>query len=159
MATFNVIGGLVAGTISRKISPLRAFRTNYLIWALVSLPLAFAHMDYTLALVTIFLAFFGGVQQVFYWEITEAVRPKGAAVQTLGWLWTIEGSAAAAGTAIGGYVAEHLSPRYCLAATTVALFIGYLIITKGQKHLSEADRIPTKEEDTAAMENTADTTH
>jgi predicted MFS family arabinose efflux permease len=159
MATFNVIGGLVAGTISRKISPLRAFRTNYLIWALVSLPLAFTHMDYTLALVTIFLAFFGGVQQVFYWEITEAVRPKGAAVQTLGWLWTIEGSAAAAGTAIGGYVAEHLSPRYCLAATTVALFIGYLIITKGQNHLSEADRIPTEEEDTAAMENTADTTH
>jgi MFS family permease len=159
MATFNVIGGLAAGTISRKISPLRAFRTNYLIWALVSLPLAFTHMDYTLAIVTIFLAFFGGVQQVFYWEITEAVRPKGAAVQTLGWLWTIEGSAAAAGTAIGGYVAEHLSPRYCLAATTVALFIGYLIITRGQKHLGAADRIPTEAEDTAAMENTADTTH
>jgi predicted MFS family arabinose efflux permease len=80
-------------------------------------------------------------------------------VQTLGWLWTIEGSAAAAGTALGGYVAEHLSPRYCFAATTIALFIGYLIITKGQKHLASADRLPTEAEDTAAIESTADTTH
>ena len=159
MATFNVIGGLAAGTISRKISPLKAFRTNYLIWAIVSLPLAFTHMDWTLAVVTILLAFFGGFQQVFYWEITEAIRPKGTAVQTLGWLWTIEGSAAAAGTALGGYVAEHVSPRYCLAATTIALFIGYLIITRGQKQLASADRLPTEAEDTAAIESTADTTH
>ena len=28
MAVFNVIGGLVAGTVSRKISPLKAFRAN-----------------------------------------------------------------------------------------------------------------------------------
>lgn len=158
MAAFNVLGGLVAGTISRKISPLRAFRSNYLFWAIVSIPLAFTHMDWSIALVVAFLAFFGGAQQVFYWEITEAVRPKGTAVQAIAWLWTIEGSAAAAGTAIGGYVAEHLSPRYCFAATTLALFIGYAIISTGQKSLKNADHIPTPEEDIAAMEDNLDST-
>lgn len=158
MAAFNVLGGLVAGTISQRISPLRAFRTNYLVWAIVSVPLAFTHMDWSIALVTALLAFFGGAQQVFYWEITEAVRPKGTAVQAIAWLWTIEGTAAAAGTAIGGYVAETFSPRYCFAATTLALFIGYVIISLGRKSLKNADDVPTPEEDVAAMEDNADNT-
>ncbi len=158
MAVFNVIGGLVAGTISRKISPLRAFRANYLVWAILSIPLAFTHMDWSIALVTAFLAFFGGAQQVFYWEITEAVRPKGTAVQAIAWLWTIEGTAAAIGTAVGGYIAEHFSPRICFAATTVALFVGYFIISSGKRHLKSADHIPTREEDVAAMEDNVDKT-
>lgn len=158
MAAFNVLGGLVAGTISRKVSPLRAFRSNYLLWALVSIPLAFTHMDWSIALVTALLAFFGGAQQVFYWEITEAVRPKGTAVQAIAWLWTIEGTAAAAGTALGGYIAENYSPRICFAATTLALFIGYAIISAGRGHLKSADDIPTIEEDIAAMEDNADNT-
>lgn len=158
MAAFNVIGGLVAGTISRKISPLRAFRANYLVWAILSIPLAFTHMDWSIALVTALLAFFGGAQQVFYWEITEAVRPKGTAVQAIAWLWTIEGTAAAIGVAVGGYIAEEFSPRICFAATTVALFIGYLIISSGKRHLKSADDIPTPEEDVAAMEDNVDNT-
>jgi predicted MFS family arabinose efflux permease len=158
MAAFNVIGGLVAGTISRKISPLRAFRTNYLVWAILSIPLAFTHMDWSIALVTALLAFFGGAQQVFYWEITEAVRPKGTAVQAIAWLWTIEGTAAAIGMALGGYIAEEFSPRICFAATTIALFIGYLIISSGKRHLKNADDIPTPEEDVAAMEDNVDNT-
>jgi predicted MFS family arabinose efflux permease len=158
MAVFNVIGGLVAGTISRNISPLRAFRANYLVWALMSIPLAFTHMDWSIALVTAVLAFFGGAQQVFYWEITEAVRPKGTAVQAVAWLWTIEGTAAAIGTAFGGFIAEHFSPRICFAATTIALFIGYLIISSGKRHLKSADDIPTAEEDVAAMEDNLDNT-
>jgi predicted MFS family arabinose efflux permease len=158
MAAFNVIGGLVAGTISRKISPLRAFRTNYLVWAILSIPLAFSHMDWSIALVTALLAFFGGAQQVFYWEITEAVRPKGTAVQAIAWLWTIEGTAAAIGMALGGYIAEEFSPRICFAATTIALFIGYLIISSGKRHLKNADDIPTPEEDVAAMEDNVDNT-
>jgi hypothetical protein len=158
MAVFNVIGGLVAGTISRKISPLRAFRANYLVWALISIPLAFTHMDWSIALVTAALAFFGGAQQVFYWEITESVRPKGTAVQAVAWLWTIEGTAAAIGTAVGGFIAEHFSPRVCFAATTIALILGYLIIDNGKRYLKSADDIPTLEEDVAAMEDNLDST-
>jgi len=104
MAAFNVLGGLVAGTISRAVSPLRAFRINYLVWAVFSIPLAFTHFDWSLAITVIFLAFLGGAQQVFYWEIVEAVRPKGTAVQAMAWLWTIEGAAAAMGIAAGGFI-------------------------------------------------------
>ncbi|MEY3430275.1 MAG: hypothetical protein RJB30_207, partial [Actinomycetota bacterium] len=102
--------------------------------------------------------FFGGVQQVFYWEITEAVRPKGTAVQAMAWLWTIEGTAASIGIAIGGYISEHLSPRYCLGAASVALLLSFILIRSNQSTLSRADRIPTSEEDQAAMENAIDTT-
>jgi MFS family permease len=116
------------------------------------------HFDWSLAVVVIFLAFFGGAQQVFYWEITEAVRPKGTAVQAMAWLWTIEGSAAAIGIAVGGFISESLSPRYCLLVTTIALFIGFAIITMGQRALANADRIPTPEEDLRAMEDTSDST-
>lgn len=145
MAAFTVAGGLVAGTLSRHISPLRAFRFNYLLWAIFSIPLALTSLDWSIALVTAFLAFFGGAQQVFYWEITEAVRPQGTAVKAMAWLWTIEGTAAAIGVAIGGFIAEHYSPRYCLLATTIFLFIGYFIISIGRKSLSKADRIPASE--------------
>ena len=158
MAIFNVAGGLAAGTISRLISPLRAFRINYLIWAIVAIPLALTHFNWTLMMVVSLLAFFGGAQQVFYWEITEAVRPKGTAVQAMAWLWTIEGSAAALGIAFGGFISEHLSPQYCLMITTIALFLGLLVITLGRNALASADHIPTEEEDLRAMEDTSDTT-
>lgn len=158
MSIFNVLGGLFAGTISQQVSPLKAFRFNYFIWALASVPLALVHFDWSLGLVVIFLAFFGGAQQVFYWEITEAVRPKGTAVQAMAWLWTIEGAAAAVGISVGGFVSEHFSPRLCLLVTTIALFIGFAIITAGQKALANADRIPTPEEDLRAMEDTSDST-
>jgi MFS family permease len=158
MSLFNVIGGLIAGSVSRKISPLRGFTIIYLLWAISSIPLAFMNFDWTMAIVLAFLAFFGGVQQVFYWEITEAVRPKGTAVQAMAWLWTIEGTAASIGIAIGGYISEHLSPRYCLGAASVALLLSFILIRSNQSTLSRADRIPTSEEDQAAMENTIDTT-
>ncbi|MEY2822568.1 MAG: hypothetical protein RLZZ485_204 [Actinomycetota bacterium] len=158
MAAFNVVGGLIAGTLSRKVSALKAFRLNYLLWAILSIPLAFTHFNWSLGVTVAFLAFLGGAQQVFYWEITEAVRPKGTAVQALAWLWTIEGSAAALAIAAGGFISEHLSPRYCLFITTIALFIGFFIITLGKRALANADRIPTAEEDLRAMEETSDTT-
>jgi predicted MFS family arabinose efflux permease len=158
MSLFNVIGGLIAGSVSRKISPLRGFTIIYLLWAMSSIPLAFMNFDWTMAIVLAFLAFFGGVQQVFYWEITEAVRPKGTAVQAMAWLWTIEGTAASIGIAIGGYISEHLSPRYCLGAASVALLLSFVLIRSNQSTLSRADRIPTSEEDQAAMENAIDTT-
>lgn len=68
------------------------------------------------------------------------------------------GTAAAIGTAAGGYIAEHFSPRICFAATTVALFVGYFIISSGKRHLKSADHIPTREEDVAAMEDNVDKT-
>lgn len=141
MASMYVVGGLVAGAMSRKISALRAYRSNYLIWALAAVPLAFTNMDWSIMVAVAIIGFFGGAGQVFYWEITEAIRPKGTAVQTIAWLWAIEGTSAALGITLGGYLAETYSPRYSLAIASVSLFFGLLVITLGRKHLKAADRI------------------
>ncbi len=141
MAAMYVVGGLVAGAMSRKISALRAYRSNYLIWALAAVPLAFTNMDWSIMIAVAIIGFFGGAGQVFYWEITEAIRPKGTAVQTIAWLWAVEGTAAALGIALGGYLAEHFSPRYSLAIMSFSLFVGLLVITLGRRHLKAANRI------------------
>ena len=93
----------------------------------------------------------GGAIQVFYWEIIEAIRPRGSAVAALGWLWTVEGTFGAVGNTLGGYISDHYSPRWCLAATTIATACGLIIITIGKSRLTAADRIPTVEGDTAAI--------
>lgn len=139
-AIFNVLGGLAAGAISRHISPLRAYRTNYLIWTVASIPLALVNFDWSIMLVASFIGFFAGAAQVFYWEITEAIRPKGTAVQTIAWLWGVEGTTAALGITLGGYVAEHLSPRYSLGILSVSILLGYLLITSSQRAFQAADR-------------------
>jgi len=59
------------------------------------------------------LGLVGGAIQVFYWEVMEAVRPKGSQTAALGWLWSVEGSLMALGSALGGYLSETFSPTTC----------------------------------------------
>ena len=157
MAAGNVIGGLVAGMVSKKTSSFAAFKRIYLFWFIFSLPLAFTYPDWSMMLVTATMSLMSGGLQVFYLEISEAVRPKGTAVAALGWLWTVEGTFASLGAALGGFISEHYSPRYCLALTTICVGIGYLIMRGGAGLLKAADRIPTEEEDTEALEANLDT--
>lgn len=157
MAAGTVIGGLVAGMVSRHTSSLAAFNKLYLFWFIFSLPLAFTYPDWSMIIVTAAMSLVAGGSQVFYLEISEAVRPKGTAVAALGWLWTVEGTFAAIGTALGGFISEHYSPRYCLALTTICVGIGYLVIRIGSGLLKAADRTPTEQEDTEAMEANLDT--
>jgi MFS family permease len=157
MAIGNVIGGLVAGMVSRKTSSFAAFKRIYFYWFIFSLPLAFTYPNWSMMLVTAIMSLMAGGLQVFYLEISEAVRPKGTAVAALGWLWTVEGTFASLGTALGGYISEHFSPRYCLALTTLCVGIGYLIMRRGANLLKSADRIPTENEDTEAWEANLDT--
>ena len=157
MAAGTVIGGLVAGMVSRHTSSLAAFNKLYLFWFIFSLPLALTYPDWSMIIVTAAMSLVAGGSQVFYLEISEAVRPKGTAVAALGWLWTVEGTFAAIGTALGGFISEHYSPRYCLALTTVCVGIGYIVIRMGSGLLKAADRIPTEQEDTEAMEANLDT--
>jgi MFS family permease len=159
MAIFNIFGSLLAGLISKKISPLRAFRRTYLYWVIVGAPLALTNPDWSLLIISGLLGLAGGMQMVFYWEIVEAVRPKGAPTAAIGWLWTFEGTALAAGSAISGYISEALSPRYCLAIMSICILFGYLVISKGHKLLSAADRLPTQIEDEEAMNTALDKTN
>ncbi|MFM8447871.1 MAG: MFS transporter, partial [Candidatus Nanopelagicaceae bacterium] len=114
-------------------------RQTYLGWFIFSLPLYFTYPDWSLAVVGALLGLTGGALQVFYFEVLDAVRPKGSATASLGWLWTIEGSMAALGSALGGWVAEAVSPQACLGVTTLMLITGYLILSFGRKRFTAAD--------------------
>jgi hypothetical protein len=159
MAIFNIFGSLLAGLISKKVSPLLAFRRTYLFWVIVCAPLAATNPDWTLLTISALLGLAGGMQMVFYWEIVEAVRSKGTAASAIGWLWTFEGTAMALGSAVSGYISEALSPRYCLATMSICVLIGYLIIRNGHKLLHAADRLPTQSEDESAISTALDKTN
>lgn len=156
---FNVFGGLFAGTISKRISPIKGFLRTYKFWMLSCFPLAFAYPNWSLMTLAAFIGFFGGVQMVFYWEVSEAIRPQGTAVQALAWLWSIEGSFTAIGSAMGGIIAEHFGPRWCFSITSIAMIAGYLVIWFGRTHFAKADRIPTDDEVAEAIADTENPAH
>jgi len=152
----TIIGGLLGGLVSKKLAPLSALRRAYLLWAIVCIPIAFTYPDWTMALVGALIGFFGGAMQVFYFEVLEAVRPKGSQTASLGWIWSVEGMFMALGAAVGGIVSEHLSPRLGLAMLPVMIFIGYIILSIGKGRLSAANDLPTDEADLAAIEDLSD---
>ena len=153
MGLGNIIGGLLGGLVGKRTSPLRGLRKTYIGWIVVSLPLAFANPDWSLIICALLLGGFTGAQQVFYWEIVEAVRPKGWASGALGWLWTIEGSFQAGGAALGGWVAERFTPHFAFAMTSLSIVIGFIIILSSRSVLAASDKVPTDENDLAAMKD------
>jgi MFS family permease len=152
----TVIGGLLGGLVSKKLAPLAAMRRAYLLWMIACFPIAFTYPDWTMALVGASIGLLGGALQVFYFEVLEAVRPKGSQTSSLGWIWSVEGSFMAVGAAVGGVVSEHISPRVGLAMLPIMLFLGFVILTIGKGRLSAANDLPTEEEDLAAIEDLSD---
>ena len=158
MGISSIIGGLIAGLLSKRISSLSAMRKTYFLWFLVSIPIAFTYPGWSMAIAGAFLGFVGGAIQVFYWEVMEAVRPKGSATSYMAWLWSVEGSVMALGAAVGGVLSEKISPQFCLALTAVSIGLGCIVLTIGKNRLSAANRIPSDEEDLKAMEDNSPTT-
>lgn len=155
LALTSVIGGLTAGLISRKTSALKGLLRTYGMWMLATIPLALTYPGWSMATIALFIGFFGGAVQVFYWEVLEAVRPKGTAVSALGWIWTVDGSFMALGAALGGVIASEFSPRITLLATTISVSLGLLVLFFGRKVLEPGNRITSEEEDRSAIENSA----
>ena len=149
----TIIGGLLGGLVSKKLPPLLALRRAYALWLIACLPIAFTYPDWTMALVGASIGFLGGAVQVFYFEVLEAVRPKGSQTASLGWIWSVEGSFMALGAAIGGVVSEKFSPRIGLAMLPIMICIGLLILTIGRARLNAANDIPTDEEDLRAIKD------
>jgi MFS family permease len=158
MGVANVIGGLLGGLVSKKVSALKAMRLTYFVWIFISIPIIYTYPGWSMAIAAAFLGLIGGTIQVFYWEVMEAVRPKGSAVGMMGWIWTVEGTLMSVGAAAGGWIAETYSPRFALSITTFTIITGFIILTLGRKRLAAADRIPTDEEDLAAMSDNSPTT-
>jgi hypothetical protein len=135
-----IIGSLVAGSIGKHWTPLQAFKRNYIFWTIAMLPLAFTTPGWSLMLVGGVMGLFVGAQQVFYLEILEYIRPKGAAASALGWMWMIEGSAGAVGSAIAGTLSESVGPQFCFALSSACVVAGAFITFGGQKYLQKANR-------------------
>jgi MFS family permease len=149
----TVIGGLLGGLVSKKLAPLLALRRAYFLWLIACVPVAFTYPDWSMALVGACIGFLGGAVQVFYFEVLEAVRPRGSQTASLGWIWSVEGSFMAVGAAVGGVVSETFSPRIGLAMLPIMILVGLIILTIGQGRLSAANDIPTDEEDLQAMKD------
>ena len=149
----TVIGGLLGGLVSKKLAPLSAMRNAYVVWFITCIPVAFTYPDWTMALVGTFIGLMGGAVQVFYFEVLEAVRPKGSQTASLGWIWSVEGSFMAVGAATGGWISEHYSPQTGLALLPTMLFCGLIILTVGKKRLDAANDVPTEEEDLQAIKD------
>jgi len=158
MGVANIVGGLLGGLVSKKVSALKAMRLTYFVWIFISIPIVFTYPGWSMAVAGAFLGLIGGTIQVFYWEVMEAVRPKGSAVGMMGWIWTVEGTLMSIGAAAGGWIAETYSPRFAMSITTFTILTGFIILTLGRKRLAAADRIPTEEEDLAAMSDISPTT-
>ena len=157
MGVSNVIGGLLAGLVSKKTSSLKAMRRTYGVWFFVSIPMALSYPNWTMIIAGAFLGLVGGAIQVFYWEVMEAIRPQGSPTAMMGWLWSVEGTLMAVGSMAGGFISEHSSPTIALSITALCIGAGYLILALGRSRLIAADRIPTDDEDLAAMKDNANT--
>jgi MFS family permease len=152
----TVVGGLLGGLVSKKLAPLSALRRAYLLWLLACIPIAFTYPDWSMALIGACIGFLGGAVQVFYFEVLEAVRPKGSQTASLGWIWSVEGSFMAVGAAVGGVVSETFSPRIGLAMLPIMIFIGLIILSIGRARLGAASDVPTEEEDLQAIKDISD---
>jgi MFS family permease len=157
MGVSNIVGGLLAGLVSKRTSSLRAMRRTYVVWFLVSIPIAFTHPGWSMVVAGAFLGLVGGAIQVFYWEVMEAIRPQGSPTAMMGWLWTVEGTLMSLGSMAGGIISDKASPTIALWITVACIGAGNLILRIGRTRLLPADRIPTTEEDLAAMEDNATT--
>ena len=149
----TVIGGLLGGLVSKKLAPLLALRRAYFLWLIACVPVAFTYPDWSMALIGACIGLLGGAVQVFYFEVLEAVRPRGSQTASLGWIWSVEGSFMALGAAVGGVVSETFSPRIGLAMLPIMILFGLIILTIGRGRLSAANDIPTDEEDLQAMKD------
>jgi MFS family permease len=158
MGIASIAGGLVAGTLSKRTSSLSALRRAYLLWFIVSLPMAFTYPGWSMVIGGAFLGFVGGAVQVFYWEVMEAVRPKGSATSYMGLLWSVQGSVMAMGAALGGWLCETIGAQIALSITSICIGLGYIFLIIGKPRLIAANRIPTEEEDLKAMEDNSPTT-
>ncbi len=158
MGIASIAGGLVAGTLSKRTSSLSALQRTYLIWFIVSLPMAFTYPGWSMVIGGAFLGFVGGAIQVFYWEVMEAVRPKGSATSYMGLLWSVQGSVMAMGAALGGWLCETIGAQIALSITSICIGLGYIFLLIGKPRLIAANRIPTEEEDLLAMEDNSPTT-
>jgi predicted MFS family arabinose efflux permease len=137
MGVGAIIGTLWAGAKAKDIAPANGLRAASAFFALALLPLAFVPLGPWMMLVILVAWMFIGPANVFYLEVIDVVRPRGTAVAALGSLWMIEGAGMALGNAVGGIVAESVSPHLTLALGSLFALASPVIFTIGMRGVLE----------------------
>lgn len=127
----GLIGGLIAGSRFKSAEPGRGLAVSQSIFAVIALPLFLVPPGIWTVLLVLVAALPSGVSQVFYMEVVDTVRPRGTAVAALGTLWFIEGTAAAAGNAVAGIVAEQYGVVICCIAMSLMFILSVLVLRYG----------------------------
>jgi predicted MFS family arabinose efflux permease len=131
MGVGAIIGSLWAGAKAKDIAPAHGLRAASILLALALLPLGLVPIGPWMMLVVLVAWMFLGPAEVFYLEVVDIVRPRGTAVAALGSLWMIEGAAMAVGNAVGGWVAEGISPHLTLALGSLAACLSPVVFSIG----------------------------
>lgn len=128
-----ILGGLFAGSRLKHVDPLQGLIVTGSLGFVFAAPLAFLDPGIAMALALLAGGFAQGPAVVFYFELVDRVRPRGTASSALATLWTIEGSATAAGSAAAGWVAEHLSVSAGLGAAATFFIASPIIMAIGAR--------------------------
>lgn len=152
LAAAAVFGGIAVGAGKARITPLRGFRNAQVCVTLAAAPLVFTAPGWSMGLALAGLGLAIGFAQVYHWEVVEAVRPQGTATAAQAWLWTVEGSAIAVGTALGGYLVDQVHPQLALAGVwacfgSATAFVWWY----ASRFLHAADRLLSEAEVGAAL--------
>jgi predicted MFS family arabinose efflux permease len=128
LAGASIIGGLLIGSRKSLTTPLQGFKWASLGASVAALPLALTAPGWSMAIVLGLLGLGMGFAQVYHWEVLEAVRPQGTATSAQAWLWAVEGSTLAVGTALGGYLVEYVSPQVALVCVSTGLAMACIYV-------------------------------
>ena len=131
----SILGSIWAGMRSHGIAPLPGLRGFTAGYALVLLPLAFVPIGPIMMALLVIAYLFTGPAIVFYFETLDIVRPRGTAVAALGTLWMIQGSSEAIAAALGGNIAEWVSPNLTLGLASLFACVSPLVLTLGMRRV------------------------
>lgn len=129
-----ILSGMVAGAKFKNLPPLRGLVITQTALALVAFLLPVSQPGIWMAAVMFLSGLTNGPAHVFYMETVDAVRPPGTQVSSLAFLWTIEGSVAALGSAAAGKLMTWTTPATVMviaASFAVLSPIAYLFGARG----------------------------
>lgn len=136
VALGGILGGMYAGSRLKHLAPLRGLYKTQYAFSLIALPLFLIPAGLPTATLMFLIGLPLGAAQVFYLEVVDIVRPRGAAVAALGSIWFIEGSAAALGNSMAGIVAENsreFGPSYSLIISSLLFILSAYTLHRSAK--------------------------